>query len=213
MDHRRNNSRPWHALLILCATTAMLLWCAPVAVLAQDVPVVDSAALPAVEIHNRPHDASYVELAMRDDGCAYRVVWDGGREEWLTPEAFARVLYRDDAGRSWWKRVLNITTPIGMLWVALGLLGQLLFTGRMIVQWLVSEREKRSTVPPIFWWMSIIGATMLIVYFVWRKDVIGVGGQATGWFIYVRNLRLIYSRKYGRSGQSAATSLASTPKS
>lgn len=213
MDHRLTSSRHWHALLTLCVAMAMLLCCTPAVVRAQDVQVVDRAALPAVEIHNKPHDASYVELAMRDDGYAYRVFWDDGREEWLTPEAFARVLYRDDAGRPWWKRVLNITTPIGMLWVALGLLGQLLFTGRMIVQWLVSEREKRSTVPPIFWWMSIIGATLLIVYFVWRKDVIGVGGQATGWFIYVRNLRLIYSRKYGRSGRSAPADLASTPKS
>ncbi|HAI14296.1 MAG TPA: hypothetical protein DCM28_21505, partial [Phycisphaerales bacterium] len=73
------------------------------------------------------------------------------------------------------------------MWVAVGLLGQVLFTGRMIVQWIASEKSKRSVVPTAFWWMSLIGASMLITYFIWRKDVVGVLGQATGWFIYVRN--------------------------
>ncbi|HAI10339.1 MAG TPA: hypothetical protein DCM28_01455, partial [Phycisphaerales bacterium] len=41
----------------------------------------------------------------------------------------------------------------------------------------------------------LIGASMLITYFIWRKDVVGVLGQATGWFIYVRNLYLIYGHK------------------
>jgi len=43
-----------------------------------------------------------------------------------------------------------------------------------------------------FWWMSLIGASMLIVYFTWRIDVVGVLGQSTGWVIYVRNLWMIY---------------------
>jgi lipid-A-disaccharide synthase-like uncharacterized protein len=81
---------------------------------------------------------------------------------------------------------------MGYLWVGLGLLGQVLFTGRMIVQWLVSEKQKRSVVPPIFWWMSLIGSTMLMVYFLWRRDPIGLLGQSFGWFIYVRNLWMIY---------------------
>ena len=62
----------------------------------------------------------------------------------------------------------------------------------MLVQWLASERNRRSVVPVGFWWMSLGGATLLLVYFVWRKDVVGVLGQATGWLIYVRNLSLIY---------------------
>ncbi|MGE3175115.1 MAG: lipid-A-disaccharide synthase N-terminal domain-containing protein [Planctomycetota bacterium] len=88
--------------------------------------------------------------------------------------------------------MLNVSSPAGFAWVLLGLLGQVLFTGRMLVQWLVSERSGRSVVPPAFWWMSLVGATMLLVYFVWRKEPIGVLGQATGWFIYVRNLWMIH---------------------
>ncbi|MAX23723.1 MAG: hypothetical protein CMJ19_04390 [Phycisphaeraceae bacterium] len=93
------------------------------------------------------------------------------------------------------KTIFNITTPFGLVWVGIGLLGQVLFTGRMIVQWIASEKSKRSVVPTAFWWMSLIGASMLITYFIWRKDVVGVLGQATGWFIYVRNLYLIYGHK------------------
>ena len=74
----------------------------------------------------------------------------------------------------------------------LGFLGQALFAGRMLVQWLVSERQRRSVVPTVFWWMSLGGASMLLVYFVWRRDIVGVVGQTTGWIIYLRNLWFIH---------------------
>lgn len=92
--------------------------------------------------------------------------------------------------------VFNITSLSGIIWVSVGLLGQVLFTGRMIIQWLVSEKEKRSVVPPIFWHLSLAGASMLLAYFVWRKDIVGVLGQATGWFIYARNVWLIRKSKF-----------------
>ena len=60
------------------------------------------------------------------------------------------------------------------------------------MQWLASEREKKSVVPPAFWWMSLIGASMLLLYFMWRRDMVGILGQSFGWFIYVRNLKMIY---------------------
>ncbi|MBI1369416.1 MAG: hypothetical protein GC162_12275 [Planctomycetes bacterium] len=84
---------------------------------------------------------------------------------------------------------------MGILWVSIGIIGQLLFTGRMIVQWISSEKSRKSVVPPAFWWMSLIGATMLMIYFVWRKDIVGVAGQGTGWFIYVRNIYFIHLSK------------------
>ena len=100
-------------------------------------------------------------------------------------------------------RVLNITTAVGVLWVGLGLLGQVLFTGRMVVQWLVSEKHRRSVVPPVFWYLSLAGASMLLAYFVWRKDIVGVLGQATGWAIYARNVYLI-RRDRGKASRSSA---------
>jgi lipid-A-disaccharide synthase-like uncharacterized protein len=91
--------------------------------------------------------------------------------------------------------LFNITSPAGIVWVLLGLGGQLLFSGRMLVQWISSEKSRRSVIPISFWWMSLIGATMLLVYFIWRRDIVGILGQATGWLIYIRNLVLIRKAK------------------
>lgn len=114
----------------------------------------------------------------------------------LNPDEFARFAYDAYAVRTLLERILNISSPAGIAWVVLGFLGQLLFTGRMVLQWLVSERQKRSVVPVVFWWLSLAGGMMLLIYFSWRKDIIGILGQSTGVFIYSRNLALIYRKKY-----------------
>ncbi|MBC7784929.1 MAG: lipid-A-disaccharide synthase N-terminal domain-containing protein [Burkholderiales bacterium] len=106
-------------------------------------------------------------------------------------------MHRDRLERSWGQKLLNVSDPFGYIWVSIGLLGQVLFTGRMIVQWLASERSKKSVVPPVFWWMSLAGSTMLMVYFLWRRDPIGLLGQSFGWFIYLRNLWMIYRPRTG----------------
>jgi len=135
---------------------------------------------------------------LEDGTYRYVVQMEDGTEESLTPEQFSHRIYIEQSGRSFWFRLMNITTPLGIAWVGVGLLGQILFTGRMLVQWLVSERKRRSVIPVAFWWMSLLGASMLLAYFLWRKDVVGVLGQATGWFIYMRNLWLIYRRSIRR---------------
>lgn len=122
----------------------------------------------------------------------YVVKNHNGKIDELSPEELAIRIQRDRKERSWGQTLLNVSSPAGYIWVGLGLLGQVLFTGRMIVQWLVSEKSKKSVVPPIFWWMSLGGSTMLMVYFLWRRDPIGLLGQSFGWFIYVRNLWMIY---------------------
>jgi lipid-A-disaccharide synthase-like uncharacterized protein len=116
---------------------------------------------------------------------------DGQIKE-LTANELAARMHRDRTARSWGQKILNVSNPFGYVWVGLGLLGQILFTGRMVVQWLASEKEKKSIVPPVFWWMSLAGSTMLMVYFLWRRDPIGLLGQSFGWFIYLRNLWMIY---------------------
>ena len=113
----------------------------------------------------------------------------------MTPEEFAERLYQQQKSRRLWEVIFNISSPMGFIWVSVGLLGQALFTGRMIVQWLVSEKSKQSVVPAVFWWMSLSGALMLLAYFLWRRDVVGILGQSVGLGIYVRNLHLIYIAK------------------
>lgn len=97
----------------------------------------------------------------------------------------------------------NVSSWTNVWWVVLGFVGQCAFFGRMLVQWVSSEREKRSIVPPVFWWLSLCGGATLFTYFVWRRDVIGVLGQSTGVVIYARNLRLIYKER-ARAARRAA---------
>lgn len=80
------------------------------------------------------------------------------------------------------------------LWVAFGLFGQVLFFMRFFVQWLASEKAKKSVVPVSFWYFSIGGGLVLLSYAIYRLDPVFILGQATGLFIYIRNLILI--KKY-----------------
>jgi lipid-A-disaccharide synthase-like uncharacterized protein len=140
-----------------------------------------------------------VDVSRQGDGSYAFTLREATGDVALSPDAFAEHILSEHRQRAWWHAMLNISSPIGVAWVGLGLLGQVLFTGRMVVQWLVSEKHRRSVVPVSFWWMSLGGATMLLTYFIWRQDIVGVLGQATGWFIYVRNLYFIYRRGQARS--------------
>jgi lipid-A-disaccharide synthase-like uncharacterized protein len=145
-----------------------------------------------------PDGVKRTRIVNAEDGSMWVVVtMVDGREERLTPDEFIARIDRDTRKRRLLYRILNITSPVGIAWIVLGLLGQVVFAGRMILQWIVSEKEKRSVVPVAFWWMSLLGASMLLVYFVWRRDIVGVLGQSTGWVIYCRNLLLIYRESRG----------------
>ena len=76
-------------------------------------------------------------------------------------------------------------------WVVLGLIAQLLFTARFVVQWIASERAGHSVIPLAFWVLSIFGGLLLLVYALYRKDAVFIAGQAFGVFVYVRNLYFV----------------------
>jgi lipid-A-disaccharide synthase-like uncharacterized protein len=131
-------------------------------------------------------------------GTLYRFVSDLPEKGWLEPAQYELVIAREldrASRRPWLLRVANASQWGSLVWVGLGLLGQTLFMGRMLLQWVVSEKERRSHITPAFWWFSFVGGTMLFAYFVWRQDPIGVLGQSTGVVIYARNLRLIYKQR------------------
>ncbi|MCC7293601.1 MAG: lipid-A-disaccharide synthase N-terminal domain-containing protein [Phycisphaerales bacterium] len=79
-------------------------------------------------------------------------------------------------------------------WVIFGFAAQGVFMMRFVVQWIASERRKRSYVPVAFWWLSIAGGLSLLAYAFHRRDPVFLFGQALGCVIYVRNLLLIYKR-------------------
>jgi lipid-A-disaccharide synthase-like uncharacterized protein len=76
-------------------------------------------------------------------------------------------------------------------WVVLGIVAQLLFTMRFIVQWIASERAGHSVIPMAFWIFSIFGGLLLLVYALYRKDAVFIAGQAFGVFVYLRNLYFV----------------------
>jgi len=77
-------------------------------------------------------------------------------------------------------------------WLVIGFLGQGLFSMRFIIQWIKSERMKKSVVPKAFWYFSLAGGATLLAYAIHRGDPVFILGQAMGLFIYLRNLWLIY---------------------
>ena len=82
---------------------------------------------------------------------------------------------------------MNDTT----LWILVGFAGQALFSARFIIQWLASERARRSVVPKAFWYFSLAGSAVLLAYAIHRADPVFIVGQGAGLFIYLRNLYLI----------------------
>lgn len=84
-------------------------------------------------------------------------------------------------------------------WVVLGFIAQLMFTGRFLVQWIMSEKQGRSVIPIAFWLFSIVGGLLLFAYALHRVDPVFIVGQAFGVFVYARNLYLVMrERKQSR---------------
>ncbi|MFZ0943550.1 MAG: lipid-A-disaccharide synthase N-terminal domain-containing protein [Syntrophobacteraceae bacterium] len=81
--------------------------------------------------------------------------------------------------------------------LVLGFCGQGLFFGRFLVQWIASERQRKSVVPIAFWYFSIGGGGLLLIYALLKKDPVFILGQGGGLIIYLRNLYLIH-REHSR---------------
>lgn len=81
------------------------------------------------------------------------------------------------------------------LWLIVGFAGQAMFTMRFIVQWIQSERQKKSIIPLAFWYFSLSGGIILFSYAVYRRDPVFILGQSFGIFVYMRNLYFIHRNK------------------
>ena len=92
-------------------------------------------------------------------------------------------------------KMLHADTPAEAIWVTVGLLGQLMFTARFIVQWIASEKAGRSVVPVAFWYFSICGGLIVLAYGIHKFDPVIILGQLPGTVIYARNLWLIRAEK------------------
>jgi len=85
---------------------------------------------------------------------------------------------------------------IELTWLIVGFAGQFLFFLRFFFQWLVSEKKKKSVIPVSFWYFSIFGGVILLIYAIYRKDPVFILGQSLGVFIYARNLYFIHRKPH-----------------
>mgnify|MGYP001304403188 CR=1 FL=1 len=91
--------------------------------------------------------------------------------------------------------LINNLSSIEIIFLIIGFLGQGLFASRFIFQWIYSEKKGESSIPIIFWYLSIFGGIGLLIYAIYRKDPVIITGQLFGIFIYLRNLILIYKKQ------------------
>jgi lipid-A-disaccharide synthase-like uncharacterized protein len=88
---------------------------------------------------------------------------------------------------------------LGLDWsylMVLGFVGNALFSMRFLVQWLASERQGESIIPVSFWYWSIGGSVLMCVYFIFRRDPVGILAYLPNSLIYIRNLMLIRKHKF-----------------
>ena len=83
---------------------------------------------------------------------------------------------------------------IDAIWLGIGFLGQAIFSARFIVQWLYSERARKSVIPVAFWYLSLGGGICLLLYAIHRRDPVFILGQSFGILIYLRNLYFIHRK-------------------
>ncbi len=95
--------------------------------------------------------------------------------------------------------LLPFDISINTLWIAIGFAGQALFTMRFLVQWIASERAKKSVIPISFWYFSIGGSFVLLAYAIHQEDPVFILGQAMGFLIYFRNLAFIAKAKHNET--------------
>jgi lipid-A-disaccharide synthase-like uncharacterized protein len=80
-------------------------------------------------------------------------------------------------------------------WLYLGLTGQFFFSARFLVQWLATEKQKKSVIPVSFWYFSILGSSLLLAYSIYKQDPVFIIGQSFGFIVYFRNLQIIFKKE------------------
>lgn len=93
-------------------------------------------------------------------------------------------------------------------WLVVGFLGQGLFTARFLVQWIASERARRSVVPVTFWLFSMAGGVTLLAYAIYRQDPVFIVGQGAGLLIYGRNIYFVARERIHAARVTAAAPAA-----
>ena len=95
--------------------------------------------------------------------------------------------------------IFHELSNIEIFFLVIGFVGQGLFASRFVIQWIYSEKKGESYIPIVFWYLSIFGGIGLLTYAIFRKDPVIILGQSFGIIVYLRNLILIYRKKYDKN--------------
>ncbi len=104
----------------------------------------------------------------------------------FTPDFWAGELWT----RAFWNQEVAQSTNISLWLLCVGLFGQAMFFSRFLVQWMVSEKAKKSVFPMAFWYLSLAGGSILFIYAWQRNDPVIMLGQCVGLCVYTRNVML-----------------------
>ena len=102
-------------------------------------------------------------------------------------------------GQQLWDYLYDVFVAKFDFWLAFGLIAQLFFTARFLVQWISSERAGMSVVPMAFWFCSMGGGIMTLIYGIAKREPIIILGQALATIIYIRNIMLILKNRRRQS--------------
>lgn len=91
--------------------------------------------------------------------------------------------------------IFSHLTTTDIVWLTVGFGGQALFSMRFLLQWIHSERQKKSVFPVAFWYFSILGSISLLIYAIHKRDPVFTIGQTFGVFVYSRNLYFIFRER------------------
>jgi lipid-A-disaccharide synthase-like uncharacterized protein len=91
--------------------------------------------------------------------------------------------------------MLHQLSATNIVWLTLGFIGQGLFGVRIIIQWLYSEKHRKSVIPMAFWWFSVTGGICMLIYAIHIKDPVFIISQALGLLVYMRNIYLIHHER------------------
>ncbi|MGE0022308.1 MAG: lipid-A-disaccharide synthase N-terminal domain-containing protein [Hyphomicrobium sp.] len=100
---------------------------------------------------------------------------------------------------AWWAAL----SPAEVMWLAVGLSGQAMFSARWLIQWFMTEKSRRSTMPDLFWYLSLLGGMLVFAYGLHKMDPVILLGQF-GIIIYARNLFFIRQEKQATAHPSSA---------
>lgn len=87
---------------------------------------------------------------------------------------------------------MQLSTTV--IWLCIGFAGQALFGLRFLVQWLSSEKRRKSIIPLSFWYFSIAGSAVLICYAIHQREPVFIAGEVVSLLIFSRNLQLVMRR-------------------